>query len=510
MSDILIKNGVIIDGVSKVSKKADVLISKGKIADIAPNLNDKAETVIDASECFVTPGFIDIQNHSDSYLTLLEHPEQTSMVKQGITTVVVGNCGSSLAPLPNRDAIKTIQKWHSLRGININWVTFAEFLKIIGRQRLGVNVLSLVGHATLRRGLLGDQARKASKEEVEVMKKMLAQSLAEGAAGLSLGLVYAHEVDSSLDELLELTKLLKKENKYLSIHLRSETTNVLESVDEAIYLAAQTEVKVKISHLKIRGSANWHLFDRLMNKLENAYHQGIDISFDVYPYNSTWAVAYTYLPRWAYEGGRAQILRHLANKTDRRKILDYLKDQQLHFDRIAVASAAGHKSFIGKNLIAIAKNQAVSPEEALLNTLEGLETEVMVFDHNLSDEHVELLCSSPLSVIATDGAGYSSSTDDLVHPRCYGTMPKFLSMVREKKNLTWEQAVKKITSEPARIAGLANRGILAKGSAADVVVFDPKLIMDNASYEYPQQIPSGINTVIVNGELQDGGMVISK
>ncbi|MBI3952871.1 MAG: amidohydrolase family protein [Candidatus Doudnabacteria bacterium] len=498
MAEILIKNGTVVDGVSKVSKKADVLVAKGKIVDIGPNLNPKAKTIINAKDCFVTPGFVDIQNHSDSYLTLLEQPEQSSLLTQGITTIVVGNCGSSLAPLPSREAIKSVQKWHNLAGVNINWDSFEEFLVSLSGLKLGVNVASLVGHATIRRGLIGDQARKLSEEEVRVLEKLLKAALDQGAIGLSLGLVYAHEVDSSADELIRLAKIVKQSGKYLSVHLRSETANITESIDEAIFLAAQTGVKVKISHLKIRGPSNWHLFEHVLNKIENAYHQGIDISFDVYPYSSTWAVLYTYLPKWAYEGGRAQISRHLASGVDRRKILDYLRHQELGFERIVIASASGNKAFVGKSIAQIAKNQSVSGEEALINLLSGLEGSIIVFDHNLSDEQVELFVSSPLSVIATDGAGYSRKTEDLVHPRCFGAIPKFLQMVREKKLMTWEQAVRKITSEPARIAGL-DLGVISKDKAADLVVFNPNEIVGKADYNYPNQLPVGIKTVLVSG-----------
>ena len=440
------------------------------------------------------------------------------MLMQGVTTIIVGNCGSSLAPLPSREAIKSIQKWHNLSGLNINWSSFKEFLEQLRTLKLGVNVGSLVGHATIRRGILSDQARVLKSDELDVVSKLLEESLDQGALGLSLGLVYAHEVDSSFDELLRLTQTLKKRNKYLSVHLRSETTNILESIDEAIFLAAKAEVKVKISHLKIRGEANWHLFDRVMSKLENAYHQGIDVSFDVYPYESTWAVLYTYLPRWAYEGGRMQILKHLASASDRRKILDYLKGQMLAFDQIIVASASGNRAFIGKSLADIAKNQSATCEEALLNILSALEVQAIVFDHNLSKEHVELLVSSPLSVVATDGAGYSKKAQDLVHPRCFGAFPKFLRMVRERNLMTWEQAIAKITSEPAKIARIANRGVLAKAMAADIVVFDPNQIADKADYNYPNQLPVGIKTVIVNGIIaiadnilhEQAGSVITK
>jgi len=502
MYDILIKNGTVIDGTGKTPVLADVGIAGGLITDIGLGLRaDKAERVIDAKDHYVTPGFIDIQNHSDSYWTLFDQPEQKSLLAQGITTIVTGNCGSSLAPLTSPESLKTIQKWHNLSGINVNWSSFHELLEMIAASPRGVNVAGLVGHATLRRGILGDQPRLAKPEEISVMESLLQVALNEGGMGLSMGLVYAHEVDSGTEELLRLTRHLKKSDKYLSIHLRSEGGAVLDAVDEAINLAAKCEVPVKISHLKVRGRKNWHNFDRVVSKLENAYHQGINVTFDAYPYSSSWSVLYTYLPRWAYEGGRNEILRRLADATDRRKILDYLKGQDYDYGMITVATAEGHSGFQGKTIRQIAANQATSNEEAMLNLIAASQTQVIVFDHNLNEEHVELFLSNPLGMVATDGAGYNSEVPELVHPRCFGTMPRFLKMVREKRIMRWEQAIPKMTSEPARLLGLNERGTLKKGAAADVVVFDPLSIQDRATYDHPFGHPIGINSVMVNGRV---------
>ncbi|MDP4000836.1 MAG: D-aminoacylase [bacterium] len=503
MFDIIIKNGKVVDGTGKPIVKKDIGISNGKIEAIEDNLDPaRADQVLDASDKYVTPGFIDIQNHSDSYWTLFDQPEQLSLLSQGITTIIFGNCGSSLAPLPSSDSIKTIQKWHNLEGLNINWASFEEFLETLKNKDLGVNVGSLVGHANLRRGLVGDQVRAVSDEEVKVMSKLLKEALNQGALGLSLGLIYAHEMDSSFDELSKLTSNLKSQNKYLSVHLRSETGKILDALDEALALARKSEVGLKISHLKLRGKQNWHLFDQIINKLENAYHQGLDVSFDVYPYDSTWSVLYTYLPKWAYEGGREQILRHIRDGMARRKIIDYLRYQEYEYDKIVVADSQENRSFVGKSITDIAGSQNISCEEAMLNVISANAGQVIVFDHNLSSEQVEMFVSSPLSVIATDGAGYAMNQfENLVHPRCFGTMPKFLRLVREKKILAWEYAIKKITSEPARILGLKDRGVIAKGAAADVVVIDPDTVTDRADYEHPHQLSEGIEAVVLNGKV---------
>ena len=501
MYDILIKNGTVIDGTGSTPKKLDVAIEKDKIVEVAPNIRAKAGLVINAASLFVTPGFIDIQNHSDAYWTLFDQPDQTSLLSQGITSIIVGNCGASLAPLLNLESIKTIQKWHNLSGISINWATVGEFLEVLQTLTLGVNVGTLVGHATLRRGLIGDQVRSLGEEELKIADKILSDALEQGAFGLSMGLVYAHEVNSGTAELLELTKNLKPYNKYLSVHLRSETDQVLEAIDEVIELARLAKVAVKISHLKIRGTRNWPLFEKMMAKFEQAYQQGLKISFDMYPYDSTWAVLYTYLPKWAYEGGRTKILEHLKDPIARRKIIDFLNSQNMEYERITIASAEGNSSLVGKNLAAIAFSQNCSAAEALLNVITATNAQVVIFDHNLSPEQVELLASTPLSMIATDGSGYSGKTPSLIHPRCFGAMPRFLKMVRERKILKWEQAIQKITSEPAHLLGLANRGIIAKNNFADITIFDSATISDRATYATPDVMSDGVDSVLVNGKL---------
>ncbi|MBX4187094.1 MAG: amidohydrolase family protein [Candidatus Doudnabacteria bacterium] len=501
MLDILIKNGTVIDGTGGPGKKMDVAVEKGRITELAPQIKSKATLIINAQDRFVTPGFIDVQNHSDSYWTILEQPDQLSMLSQGISTIIMGNCGASLAPLLSSESIKTIQKWHNLSGINLNWQSMHEFMEELSHKQLGVNAGTLVGHATLRRGLVGDQIRQLTQAEQKTMNRALQDALDQGALGLSMGLIYAHEVNSSIEELTDLVQLLKPAKKYLSVHLRSEGSHILEAADEVIELAAKTQVPIKISHLKVRGKKNWHLFDRLMSKLEIAYHQGINISYDVYPYNTSWTVLYTYLPKWAYEGGREQILKMISDPMSRRKILDYLKGTGQEFGDIIISEASGAENFVGKTLRQIGSNQGVSPEEAVLNVISATKAQVMVFDHNLSDEQVELFCSSPLSLIATDGAGYSGRNQRLLHPRCFGAMPRFLRMVRENKILKWEQAIRKLTSEPARLVGLDDLGIIAENRAADITIFDPLTITDTADYQNPDSLSEGIDAVVVNGKL---------
>lgn len=501
--DILIKKGTVIDGIGNEPYAADVGITGNSIKAVGNLALAKGRLEIDATGSYVSPGFIDIQNHSDSYLTILDNPSLDSLLSQGITTAVMGHCGTSLAPLPSPEALKSIQKWRSLAGANINWQTFDEYLATLATYPLGINVASLAGHATVRRGIMGDQVRPATPEEVKIIENVLAKSLDDGALGVSMGLVYAHEVDSSEAELLSVAKAVAGREKLLSVHLRSEGSHVVQALSEVCDLAEKTGVSLKISHLKIRGEKNFRYLEEALSIIDRAYQRGVNVSFDVYPYTTSWTVLYTYLPKWAYEGGRAAILKNLKDKSSRARIAAYLNGLDMKLGSLFVASAETNPGLAGKTLSQVAANQEVGVEEALIRVVEGTSAQAVVFDHNLSAEIMVTLLKHPLGLVASDGAGYGfaySATRGLVHPRCFGAMPKFLSLVREKNLMTWAQAIKKITSQPADKLGLKNRGRINVGAAADVVVFDPQKIGSQATYENPYQEADGIHYVLVNGQ----------
>lgn len=503
--DIIIKGGTILDGVRNEGYLADIGVTKDKIKAVGNLSRFPAKTIISAENKYVSPGFVDIQNHSDSYLTLIETPALPSLVSQGITTIAVGHCGASLGPLPNLEALRSVQKWHSIAGANLNWLNFSEYLATLDNYPLGLNVTSLAGHATVRRGLLKDEIRPATPEEIQIETKIFRESLEAGAAGLSMGLVYAHEVSSNAEELLTVSQTAASRNKLLSVHLRSESSHVAQAVSEVIGLAEAAKSRAKISHFKIRSQKNWPLFEEVIASLERAYEQGVDIFFDVYPYTTSWSVLYTYLPKWAYEGGgKKLILQNLASPDNRSRIISHLKPSEQSFKDILIATSETNPAFVGKTIGQIAENQEISVSEALLNVISGTGAQVEVFDHNLSEEILMALLKHPLSVVATDGAGYDLSPhyqEGLVHPRCFGAIPKFLSIVRDKKILSWGEAIKKITSRPADKLGLKSRGKLAEGHFADIVVLDPHDVGSKASYQNPYIQSDGVDWVLVNGKI---------
>jgi len=513
MYDIIIKNGAVIDGTGSALVHKDVAIQGDRIAAIGDLQHEGSRRVVDATGMYVAPGFVDIQNHSDAYWSLFDRPSLQSMSRQGITTILVGNCGVSLAPLLSSQALLSIQKWHQVKGLNSNWVSFKEYLEELSKKRYGTNVASLVGYSTLRRGLLGDDNRQLNSDEVKKISKVLRQSLQEGAFGLSTGLSYAHEAMAGETELAELARVVAEEDGLFSIHLRSEGAEILESIAEVLSLASSAAIaeqrkmpkplNLKISHFKIRGKDNWHLLKHAFEQLENAYQKIGNIHFDAYPYDFTWQVLYSYLPRWSYEGGRVILLKNLEDPIKRKKILDYLKSKDVRYPELFIAGTSVELNAAGKTLGNIARRLESTSEEALLSLIEHGGSDVMVFEKNLNPQEVRQILDHPLSMVATDGSAFgqeAKGTDELVHPRCFGSMPEFLHMALEENLMSIEEAVHKISGIPAMKMGLKDRGILKTGNYADLAIFSAD-ISSSSTMESPYRFPKGMEFVILNGEL---------
>lgn len=510
MYSLLIKNATVIDGTGSAGLVADVAVNGDQIVNIAPRIDSPAKEVIHAAGKVLAPGFIDLQNHSDSHWRLFDGPLLESMITQGYTTVMVGNSGASLAPLISEQALLALQKWHTLDGVNINWRSFGEFAEAMSTQRFGPNVASLVGYSTLRRGLIGDRQSPLSVEELQTLKRLAEDSLNEGAFGISTGFAYAHEANISETELLEIAKIVADHNAYIAIHLRDESESVIESVREVIAAAEKAKANVKISHLKIRHRKNWPLVTDVLAEIEASWHRGTNIHFDVYPYTSTWQPIYTYLPNWATMGGRLQLLELLKDPTQRAKILTALNTSEASIPELMIASTSANLMVTGKTISAIAADFGTTSEEALLHLVENGGSEILVFDTSLDEKVVETFCNHALGFIGTNGSGYSKDdTHKLVHPRCFGTAVKFLRNVHTSKAISLPEAIRKLTSGPADKIGLKDRGRIAINAKADLVLFDPELIDSKASMENPYQYAEGISEVWVNGQkIVVGGTVV--
>ncbi len=510
MYSLLIKNAKIIDGTGSAPISGDVAVNGDRIVNIAPAINSAAQEVVHANGKILSPGFIDIQNHSDSHWRLFDAPNLESMISQGYTTIMVGNSGASLAPLISEQALLSLQKWHSLDGVNINWRSFAEFAQAMSNNSFGPNVGSLVGYSTLRRGLIGDRQSAVSVEELQTLKRLAKDALNEGAFGISTGFAYAHEANISEVELYEMAKIVAEHKAYIAVHLRDEGSSVIESVREVIAAAEQAQANVKISHLKIRHRENWPLAPDVLAELEAAWHRGTNIHFDTYPYTSTWQPIYTYLPSWATMGGRLHLLELLKDPIQRAKIITAMNSSDADIPGLLVGSTSAKLMVTGKRLSVIAAGFGTTSEEALLHLVENGGSEILVFDESLDQKVVDVFCNHALSFIATNGSGYSAEdTTRLVHPRCFGTAPKFLHSVIHNKTISLPEAIRKLTSGPASKIGLKNRGTLAIDAKADMILFDEKSINSNATLENPFQYPEGIAHVWVNGRKVVSNGVVS-
>src|SRR3989338_6891072 len=479
MYDLIIKNGTIIDGTGKEAYKTDICVLDDKIVGIGSFQYELAKTEIDATDLIVAPGFIDVLNHSDTYLTLFTMPSQESLLTQGVTTIIGGNCGYSLAPLVSSNAMETVQKWANPDQINVDWLKMSEFLDCLSAKKMSLNFGTLVGFNTLIKGVLKNEHRSPTENEKEIMGNLFKQALEDGAFGLSMGLAYWHLREDTGDSLDYFFKITAEKNAIVSVHLKDEWDKFLDSLTAVLDKAKTTNAKTHISHLKVIGKKFW---------------------------------------------GNAKTLDRLKDPFDRKQIIKDIKAQEIDFDKITIASFSTgplentkqNILFVGKTIFEIAKDWQTTGEEAIIDLLFASKLNAIVFANLLDEANVKTAIAHPLSIIASAGAGYDlskiNSISDLPHPKSFGAFPRFLrKYIKENSLLSLEQAIEKITSKPAKLFGIKNRGLIQKGNFADLVIFDPGEITDKATFKNPYQYSAGIKEVLVNGRfaLHEGKFVKS-
>lgn len=504
MYDIIIRNGTIVDGTGARMYAGDVGLQDGLIRSIGNLGSESARRVVDAGGRYVTPGFIDITNHSDTYWKIFSDDNFEGMLRQGVTTIIGGSSGTSLAPLLDRSTLKSIQKWVNVQGLNLNWLSMDEFLAEVGRRKLSVNFGTLVGHTTLRRGVLNDVPRPLEPSDFAKMQQMLKRALRDGALGISFGLAYSHAREASRPEIVTLMEAVRKTDGLCSFHLRDEADHLEQAVEEAILYAQTSGVRLHISHLKALGERNWPLMERALYLIESAQSGGTDITFDVYPYKMTASVLYTLLPEWAAQGGKRAMLERLKDPNSKREVVLELRQKRIDYSKVTVLVSALNRMVSRRNVLEIAQSQKKSPDEVVVDLLVANNGRVIASFDTMSESNVEKGIRHPFSCVSSNGVAYPARharEDEHVHPRNFGTFPRLLGRyVRDLKLLSWEEAVHKVTGKPASRLGIADRGILQKGAKADIVIFDPEKVVDLATIESPYQYPEGIGTVFVNGE----------
>ncbi len=508
--DILIKNAVVVDGRGSAARTQDLAISGDTIAALGDLRVCSAAEVIDGAGLCLCPGFIDMHAHSE-FNVLIDAGR--SKVMQGVTTEVCGNCGLSAAPLlgmvrEQRRAALTAC------GLEPDWATMREYCERLDRIGLRNNIALLAGHGNLRGSVVGYEATRAISEQLNEMCSLLEETMECGAWGLSSGLIYPPGVFANVDELARLAGVVKKYGGLYATHIRSESDGLIEAISEALEVGRRAEVPVQISHFKTMDRRNWHKLPVVLELIERARQDGIDVTADRYPYCASSTGLDALLPLWACRGGNAAELERLRDTSQCSRILGELFEHTTEVEigsGILLARIPGEANarLQGLSLVEAADLRGQSVGEALCDLLveEGLDIDAIFFC--MSEENLRTILRQSWVVLGSDAAVRDTAgplARDMPHPRAFGTFARMLEMVRDEKLMPLEAAVSSMTYRPAERMGLKDRGLLKTGYRADLVLFDPQTVRDTATYASPKQYPAGIRAVMVNGSwvVKDG------
>ena len=477
--DLLITNARIVDGSGNPWFRADVAIKDGRVARIGRLGPDTAGRTIDARGQILAPGFIDVHTHVESIYNL---PSAENFVRMGVTTLVTGNCGGSTTEV-------------------------AEFLGRINKEPLAINLATLIGHGAVRRKAMGLDDRAPTPEELKQMESIVEQAMKDGAVGLSTGLIYVPGTYAKTDEVVALARVAAKYQGLYATHMRNEGDKVADAIRESILIGEQAGLPVDISHFKISNKKMWGQTPMTLGLVREARARGLSVTVDQYAYTASSTSLDSRLPAWLRAGGLEESKKRLADKATRDRVFKEMKDTLKKsgfkdYGYAVVASYRPDKSFNGKSIAEITKqvknkSDVTSQIEQILEMYEAGGAS-MVY-HSMGEDDVKRIMQEPFTMIASD-AGVRQLDDSVPHPRGYGNNARVLGRyVRELKLISLEDAIRKMTSLPAQTFGFRDRGLIREGLAADLVIFDEKTIIDQATFDKPHQFPLGISYVIVNG-----------
>jgi N-acyl-D-aspartate/D-glutamate deacylase len=510
MYDYILKNGLLVSGDGSKPLISDLAFENGTILEISENINKPAKNILDVSGKYVTPGFVDIHRHADVKLFSEDFGELE--VRQGLTTIINGNCGLSVIPCPARYREEIHRFLKPVIGSvpqNVTFEDFSSYQKAVKHKDLPINVGMLIGNGTIRAAVKGYETGRLSKEEISEARAYLESSLVAGALGVSLGIVYAPEYNYHLEDFVEVLWPMSKYSVPLITHIRGEGDTICESLAEVIEIARKLEVPLHISHLKIIGERNWGgKCKKALEMLEGARTSGMDVTCDLYPYTAGSTQLIQILPPQYLEGGLEGITSRLRRRDEREKLTKILGEPSTYFENLV--SSIGwnniypttmqkehNQGYIGKSIEEIAKLQNKDPYECAYDLLVEEHCAISMIDYIASEEDIIHIMKDPYSSIISDTVYPEGG---LAHPRMYGTFPRILKhYVKEQKVLTIEEAIRKMTSLPASCYNLTGKGLLKPNMDADINVFDLEAIDTKASYQKPAHMATGFSYVFVNG-----------
>lgn len=512
--DLILRNGLVIDGTGRPGFRADAAISGDRIVRIGNLKNAKATREIDAKGMVVAPGFIDMLGQSETYLLI--DPRAMSKVMMGVTTEVTGE-GESIAPVNDR-LIKEQEDFNRRYNLNIDWRTLAEYFKRLEKQGTGVNVATFVGATQIREYVVGYDNRPPTPAELEKMKQLVASAMKDGALGVSTSLQYVPARFAKTDEIVELAKVAHQYGGIYATHQRSEANALDESLAEVFQIARQADIPVEIWHLKTAYKKNWGRMPEVLAKIRRARAQGLDITADIYPYIAGSTSLSACLPPWALEGGTEKMLGRLRDPRVRQQLKKEIPADSKDWENIYRGSGGPSGVLIGsvvnrdleamqgKRLSQIAAEQGKEPLDALFDLILADHGQTGAIYFMMSEDDMRAAMQSPFVSFCTDSGARANDgplAGSKSHPRGWGSYPRILGRyVRDEHLLTLAQAIHKMTGLPAKRVGLRDRGVLREGAFADITIFDPKTVIDRATFEMPNQHPAGINYVIINGRLE--------
>jgi N-acyl-D-amino-acid deacylase len=511
--DVLIKSGRIVDGSGRAAYNADVAVKADRIVRIGDLSHATATRVIDARGLVVTPGFIDMLGQSETHLLI--DPRGMSKVMMGVTTEITGE-GESIAPINDRQ-IKEQEDFNRRYNLTIDWRTLGEYFKRLEHQGTGLNLGTFVGATQVREYVVGFDDRAPTATELERMKTLVGEAMKDGALGLSTSLQYVPARFAKTDEIVELAKVAHQYGGIYATHQRSEANALDESLSEVFEIARRARIPVEIWHLKTAYKKNWGRMPEILNRIQRARAGGLDITADIYPYVAGSTSLSACLPPWALEGGTDRMLGRLRDANVRERLKKEITTDSKDWENIYLGSGGAGGVLIGavvnreleaaqgKRLSQIAEEQSKDPLDALFDLILADHGQTSAIYFMMSEDDMRAAMRAPFVSFCTDSG--SRATDGPLagsksHPRGWGSYPRILGRyVRDEHLLSLEEAVHKMTGAPAARVGLVDRGFVRQGMFADITIFDPRRVIDRATFEMPNQYPEGIEYVLVNGQI---------